>query len=77
MDILENILTIAQVFTGLISVVLVLLQDGKEDGNVIVGNKGGAVGTSKETKLANLTKIFGLAFIILTIASSSIMLINR
>ena len=77
MDILENIFIIAQVVTGLISVVLVLLQDGKEDGNVIVGNKGGSVGASKESKLANLTKIFGLAFIVFTIASSSVMLINR
>lgn len=77
MGILENILTIAQVFVGLLVVVLVLLQEGKDDGNIVVGNKGGAMGVSNEAKLAKLTRIIGVAYIILTIASGSIMLINR
>ncbi len=77
MNILENIFTFLQIFIGIIVLILVLLQDGKDDGNVIVANKGGAMGASRDEKIAKLTKYVGIAYIILTIVSGSIMLINR
>ncbi|MBQ9280386.1 MAG: preprotein translocase subunit SecG [Clostridia bacterium] len=77
MGVLETISTIIQVFLGILLLVLVLLQDSKEEGNIIVGNKGGTMGSSRDERLAKLTKWFGIAFIIFTIISSSLMLINR
>ena len=78
MEFLETLVTVLQIFSAIIVMILVLLQDSKEDGNIITGslNKGGAMGASKNTKLAKLTRIFGIAFIVLTIASSTLMLIN-
>lgn len=78
MEFLETLTTILQIFSAIIVMILVLLQDSKEDGNVLMGssNKGGAMGASKNTKLAKLTKIFGVAFIVFTIASSTLMIIN-
>ena len=78
MEFLETLVTILQIFSAIIVMILVLLQDSKEDGNIITGssNKGGSMGASKNTKLAKLTKYFGFAFIVLTIASSTLMLIN-
>lgn len=79
MEFLKTLTTILQIFSAIIVMILVLLQDSKEDGNVIVGssNKGGAMGASRNTKLANLTKYFGIAFIVLTIASGTLMLIVK
>ncbi len=76
---LENVVTFLQVIIGIIVVILVLLQQGKDDGNIISGssNKGGSMGSSKEARLAKLTKIMGVAYILFTIASGSLMLINR
>lgn len=76
---LENVVTFMQVIIGIIVVILVLLQQGKDDGNIISGtsNKGGSMGSSKEARLAKLTKIMGVAYILFTIASGSLMLINR
>ena len=74
---LENILTIIQVLTGIVLLVFVLLQDSKDEGNIVVGNKGGTMGSSRDEKLASITKWLGVAFILLTIASSALMLINR
>ena len=76
---LENVVTFLQVIIGVIVVILVLLQQGKDDGNIISGssNKGGSMGSSKEARLAKLTKIIGVAYILFTIASGSLMLINR
>ncbi len=76
---LENVVTFLQVIIGIIVVILVLLQQGKDDGNIISGssNKGGSMGSSKEARLAKLTKIIGVAYILFTIASGSLMLINR
>ena len=56
---LENVVTFLQVIIGIIVVILVLLQQGKDDGNIISGssNKGGSMGSSKEARLAKLTKI--------------------
>ena len=78
MEFLEKLMTVLQIFSAIIVMILVLLQDSKEDGNVITGssNKGGSMGASRNTKLANLTKYFGIAFIVLTIASGTLMLIN-
>ena len=78
MEFLETLVTILQIFSAIIVMVLVLLQEGKEDGNIITGssNKGGSMGASRNTRLATLTKYFGIAFIVLTIASSTLMLIN-
>lgn len=78
MEFLENIVTVLQIFSAIIVMILVLLQDSKEDGNIITGssNKGGSMGASRNTKLAKLTRSFGIAFIVLTIASSTLMLIN-
>lgn len=78
MEFLETLLTVLQIFSTIIVMILVLLQDSKEDGNVLMGssNKGGSMGASRNTKLATLTKFFGIGFIILTIASSTVMLIN-
>ena len=54
MGFLETICTIIQVFLGILLLVLVLLQDSKDEGNVIVGNKGGTMGSSRDEKLASL-----------------------
>ena len=69
---LRNLVTGLQILSAVIVMVLVLLQDSKEDGNIVTGssNKGGAMGASKDAKLATLTKYVGAAFIILTILSA-------
>ena len=75
MEFLKTLTTVLQIFSAI--VVMILLQDSKEDGNIITGssNKGGSIGASRDAKLAKLTKYFGIAFIVLTIASSTLMLI--
>lgn len=77
MGVLETVCTIIQVFLGILLLVFVLLQDSKDEGNVIVGNKGGTMGSSRNEKLARITKWMGVAYIVVTIASGSLMLINR
>ena len=71
-------LTILQIITGVLVVILVLLQDGKEGASLVAAesNNRGSMGSSNETRLANATKYVGLAFIILTIAVSTLMAIN-
>lgn len=78
MEFLETLVTVLQIFSAIIVMILVLLQDSKDDGNIITGssNKGGSMGASRNSKLATLTKYFGIAFIVFTIASSTLMLIN-
>lgn len=78
MEFLETLATILQIISAIVVMILILLQDSKEDGNIITGssNKGGTMGESRNTKLANMTKYVGIAFIVLTIASSTLMLIN-
>ena len=77
MEFLKTLTTVLQIFSAIVVMILVLLQDSKEDGNIITGssNKGGSIGASRAAKLAKLTKYFGIAFIVLTIASSTLMLI--
>lgn len=79
MKAIENILTILQVIVGIFVVILVLLQQGKDGGNIVTGsaNRGGSMGSSREARLAKLTRIMGAAFVVLTIASNSFMLTNR
>ncbi len=76
---MKTFLEICQMIAGLIVVFLVLLQDGKDNGNVLAGtsNKGGSMGASREENLANITKIVGIIYIVLTIAASAVMIINR
>ena len=78
MEFLKTLITVLQIFSAVIVMILVLLQDSKEDGNIVTGssNKGGSIGVSKDEKLAKLTKRVGIAFIILTIASNTLMLIK-
>lgn len=78
MEFLKTLITVLQIFSAVIVMILVLLQDSKEDGNIVTGssNKGGSIGASKDEKLAKLTKRVGIAFIILTIASNTLMLIK-
>ncbi len=78
MEFLKTLITVLQIFSAVIVMILVLLQDSKEDGNIVTGssNKGGSIGASRDEKLAKLTKRVGIAFIILTIASSTLMLIK-
>lgn len=78
MEFLETLMTVLQILSAIIVMILVLLQDSKEDGNIITGssNKGGSVGESRNTRLAKLTRVVGIAFIVFTIASSTLMLIN-
>ena len=72
MSVLSGIVTFLQLFSAVIVMVLVLLQDSKEDGNIVTGssNQGGSMGASKDAKLATLTKYFGIAFILLTICAA-------
>ena len=78
MKFLETLVTILQVLSAIIVMILVLIQEGKEDGSIVTGesNKGGTMGSSREARLANLTKYVGIAFTVLTIASTSLMIIN-
>lgn len=78
MEFLKTLTTVLQIFSAVIIIILVLLQDSKEDGNIVTGssNKGGSIGASRDEKLAKLTKRIGIAFIILTIASSTLMLVK-
>ena len=76
---MQGFLTVLQILTGVLVVILVLLQDGKEGANLVAteaNNRGSSMGSSKEAVLAKFTKYAGLAFIILTIAVSSIMAVN-
>ncbi|MBR3888069.1 MAG: preprotein translocase subunit SecG [Clostridia bacterium] len=77
MELLQNILTFLQVFAGVIVMILVLLQDSNERSNIIVSDasKGGNMGSSKNEKLAKLTKRFAIVYVILTIVLSAIMVL--
>ena len=77
MKALETIFTIIQVFVGILVLIFVLLQDSKEDGNIVVGNKGGTMGSSKDERLAKVTRWLGVAYIVFTIISGTLMLVNR
>lgn len=77
MGILEKILAILQIISAVIVMLLVLLQSDNESGNIVTGgSENNSMGMSRDKRLARLTAWFGAAFIILTIASSTVMLIN-
>ena len=77
MEVLENVLGILQIISAVIVMLLVLLQSDNESGNIVTGgNENNSIGMSRDKKLARLTAYVGAAFVILTIASSTIMLIN-
>mgnify|MGYP002627124710 CR=1 FL=1 len=78
MKFLEYACTFFQILTAIIVMILVLLQEGKEDGNIVTGesNRGGTMGSSREARLSKLTIGFGIAFAVLTIASTSLMIFN-
>ena len=46
MEFLKTLITVLQIFSAVIVMILVLLQDSKEDGNIVTGssNKGGSIG---------------------------------
>lgn len=74
----ETFVTVMQILSAVLVMILVLRQEGKEGGNIVTGesNKGGTMGSSKEAKLAKITKHVGIAFAVLTIAATSLMIIN-
>lgn len=78
MKFLEYACTFFQILTAIVVMILVLLQEGKEDGNIVTGesNRGGTMGSSREARLSKLTIGFGIAFTVLTIASTSLMIFN-
>lgn len=78
MIVLERIVTIIQALSAVLIMILVLLQEGKEGGSIVTGetNKGGTMGSSKEARLANITKVVGIVFAIATIGATSLMIIN-
>ena len=77
MGILEKILAILQIISAVIVMLLVLLQSDNESGNIVTGgSENNSMGMSRDKILAKLTAWFGTAFIVLTIASSTVMLIN-
>ena len=79
MEFLRGLVTFLQIFSALVVMVLVLLQDSKEDGNIVTGssNKGGTMGASRDTRLASLTKYVGVAFVVLTILSSILIALSH
>ncbi len=71
MNVLHIILTIIQVICSIGLVVIVMLQTGKDGlSSTITGSSEGFMarnkGTSKEAKLAKLTKIVAAVFLVLT-----------
>ena len=78
MKFLEYACTFFQILVAIILMILVLLQEGKEDGNIVTGesNRGGTMGSSREARLSKLTIWFGVAFAVLTIASTSLIIFN-
>ena len=76
MEILENVVVILQIISSIIIMILVLLQSDNESGNIVTGpvEKSGA-GMGRDARLAKATAYVGTAFVVLTIAASTLMLI--
>ena len=78
METLRTILTIVEVITSLILIVVVLMQTGKEAGlsGAVSGNSNSFMNQGKsstnEKKLATITKWTALVWILLTLALSLI-----
>ena len=78
MGILQTLLQILQILVAVIVMILVLLQSDNDNKNIMTGGSesSSAMGMSRDTKLAKYTRIMGIAFIVLTIATSTVMLLN-
>lgn len=78
MGVLETILQVLQILVTVIVMILVLLQSDNEGGNMMTGASEGssAMGMSRDKKLARYTKIMGTVFVVLTIATSAVMMYN-
>ncbi len=78
MGFLKTLSIILQIISAIIVMILVLLQDSKDEGNIVTGaSNNSSIGASRSTKLASLTKYFGIAFIVLTIISSTLMVMGE
>ena len=79
MSAIEIILTVLQLLSGLAVTLIVLMQSGKSSGlsGVIAGGAEPFMSKGKaktlDAKLAKMTKWFGLAFVLLTLALTVIM----
>jgi preprotein translocase subunit SecG len=79
MSAIEIILTVLQLLSGLAVTLIVLMQSGKSSGlsGVIAGGAETFMSKGKaktlDAKLAKMTKWFGLAFVLLTLALTVIM----
>lgn len=76
MGVIQGILQGLQILVTIVVMILVLLQSDNESGNIVSGGNSSTMGMSRDAKLARMTKWFGIAFVILTIATSTVMLIN-
>lgn len=76
MGILETILQVLQILVTIVVMILVLLQSDNESGGITSGVTSSAMGMSRDGKLAKYTKVVGFVFIVLTIATSAVMLYN-
>ena len=76
MEVLQGILQGLQILVTIVVMILVLLQSDNESGNVVSGGNSSTMGMSRDGKLARYTKIVGIAFVVLTVATSTVMLIN-
>jgi protein translocase SecG subunit len=79
MVIIERILTTLQIIMAVIVMILVLLQSDNESGSIVSApvERGNSMGLSKNARLAKMTAIVGTGFIILTIASATLMMVNN
>ncbi len=75
MEFLQNILTVSQIFVGVVAMIFILLQDANEHSNIIVADssKGGNMGSSRNEKLAKRTKVLAIIYVVLTIALGVVM----
>ena len=79
MSAIEIVLTVLQLLSGLAVTLIVLMQSGKSSGlsGVIAGGAETFMSKGKaktlDAKLAKMTKWFGLAFVLLTLALTVIM----
>ena len=76
MGVLQGILQGLQILVTIVVMILVLLQSDNDSGNVVSGGNSSTMGMSRDGKLARYTKIVGIAFVVLTVATSTVMLIN-
>ena len=78
MLVLEKIVAVLQILSAVIVMLLVLLQSDKGEGNIVTGysENNNGMGMSRDKKLARLTGWVGAIFVVLTIATSTLMLLN-